>query len=339
VKEEQTKKERQRQETADQRQQRLRLLYLQLKQQQQGQRGVGGGGGNDSASVAQEPTYTTSAAGQRLRETLQSNFKTIQEVETERSAKSATQTDPLDMQVKLGLDFHVAGPSNSLERAEFEEVLVCDLCKASGLKPLSFHVQTMSPGSVVVNLLVFDDPTGGGPSPRDAGMALQRQVKDPNSTLRAGTLTRHTIAITFPSEASQKGSPTSGPCTPQDLEHEMRGRVDAEVQEQHVEAEKRDVERESDREEEARRREERAREEETAREREMQREAEDVTRREEQRIKQEAASASERQRVAEEAKGREEKRRREQEAVRERERQRAQVLKKYFQAAHLLYCN
>jgi hypothetical protein len=301
---------------------------------------VGGGGGNDSASVAQEPTYTTSAARQRLREaeTLQSNFQTIQEVETGRSAKSARQTDPLDMQVMLGLDFHAAGPSNSLERAEFEEVLVCDLCKASGLKPLSFHVQTMSPGSVVVNLLVFDDPTGGGPSPRDAGMALQSQVKDPKSTLRAGTLTRHTIAITFPSEASQKGSPTSGPGTPQDLEHEMRGRVDAEVREQHVEAEKREGERESEREK-ARWREERAREEETAREREMQREAEEVRRREEQRIKQEATSASERQRVAEEARGQEEKRRREQEAVRERERQRAQVLKKYFLSCCPLYCN
>jgi len=239
AKEEQTQKERQRQETADQRQQRLRRLYLQLKQQQQGRRGAGGGGGSDSVSVAQEPTYTTSAAGQRLRETLQSNFKTIQEVEAERSAKSATQTDPLDMQVKLGLDFHVAGPSNSLERAEFEEVLVCDLCKASGLTPLSFHVKNMSPGSVVVSLLVLGDPTGGGPSPRDAGMALQSQVKDPNSTLRAGTLTRHTIAITFPSEAFQKGSPTSGTPrgTPQDLEHEMRGRMEAEVREQHVEAE------------------------------------------------------------------------------------------------------
>jgi hypothetical protein len=66
--------------------------------------------------VAQEPTCTTGAADQ--------------------PAKSSKEADPLDMQVSLGLDFHLAGPPNSQHRAEFETVLVCDLSKASGLKPV-----------------------------------------------------------------------------------------------------------------------------------------------------------------------------------------------------------
>jgi hypothetical protein len=67
--------------------------------------------------VAQEPTYTTDAA--------------------DRPAKSSRQAEPLDMLVKRGLDFHVAGPPNSQQRAEFETVLVCDLSKASELKPVA----------------------------------------------------------------------------------------------------------------------------------------------------------------------------------------------------------
>jgi hypothetical protein len=78
--------------------------------------------------VAQEQTCTTGAA--------------------DRPAKSAKEADPLDMQVKLGLDFHLAGPPNSQHRAEFETVLVCDFPKASGLKPVGSELLPQGSRSV-----------------------------------------------------------------------------------------------------------------------------------------------------------------------------------------------
>ena len=119
------------------------------------------------------------------------------------AAKSEAKTehaDPLDMQLKLALDFHVAGSPTSQARAQFEQALVCDLSKAAGLPPASFVVKEMSPGSIVVDMQILADPRGGGPIPRSAGMALKKQVKDPNSFLRMGSVTCHTISITFPSD-------------------------------------------------------------------------------------------------------------------------------------------
>lgn len=77
---------------------------------------------------AQEPTYTTGAA--------------------DRPAQSAKQTDPLDRQVKLGLDLHLDGPPNSQHRAEFETVLICDLSKASGLRLVGSELLSQGSRSV-----------------------------------------------------------------------------------------------------------------------------------------------------------------------------------------------
>jgi hypothetical protein len=123
--------------------------------------------------------------------------------------------EPVDMQLKLSLDFLVAGQPNSLERLAFEQNLIRDLSNASGLHPVSFRVQRMSPGSVIADMQIHRDPTGRGREPRDVAMDLCAQAKDPDSLLRNGILTSYTVAISFPAlrlesiAISPKSSPTS----------------------------------------------------------------------------------------------------------------------------------
>ena len=123
--------------------------------------------------------------------------------------------EPVDMQLKLGLDFLVAGQPNSLERSAFEQNLIRDLSNASGLNPVSFRVQRMSPGSIIVDMQIHRDPIGRGRQPRDVAMDLEAQAKDPGSRLRNGILTCYTEAIAFPSlrpepiAITPRSSPTS----------------------------------------------------------------------------------------------------------------------------------
>ena len=107
----------------------------------------------------------------------------------------------VDMQLKLGLDFIVAGQPKTPERASFEETLICDLSNASGHDPASFEVQRVSPGSIIIDMRIHPDASGAGPEPQDTALNIARQAKDPASRLRNGVLTCWTMGITldFPS--------------------------------------------------------------------------------------------------------------------------------------------
>ena len=126
---------------------------------------------------------------------------------------------PVDMELKLGLDFVVAGPQGSPTRASFEQNLIRDLSNASGLSPVSFRVKRMSPGSVIVDVEIHRDPTGRGPQPHDVAMDLEQQAMDPRSALRNGILTSYTMAIAFPSlpKADVPIAPRSPPKYPRQV--------------------------------------------------------------------------------------------------------------------------
>jgi len=111
----------------------------------------------------------------------------------------------VDMQLKLGLDFIVAGQPKTPERASFEETLICDLSNASGHDPASFEVQRVSPGSIIVDMRIHPDTSGAGLEPQDIASDIARQAKDPVSRLRNGILTSWTMGITlhFPSFPQQ----------------------------------------------------------------------------------------------------------------------------------------
>jgi hypothetical protein len=105
---------------------------------------------------------------------------------------------PVDIILKLGLDFSSAGSDGSQERKEFERELAQNLSHASGLPPAHFKVKHMSPGSIIVDTEINSDVTGNFPDPKSVAMDLERQVRDVYSRLRSGTITRFAQSITIP---------------------------------------------------------------------------------------------------------------------------------------------
>ena len=104
---------------------------------------------------------------------------------------------PVEIIVKLGLDFSSAGADGSQEREEFERELSRNLSHASGLPPANFKVKNMSPGSILVDTEIKPDVTGKFPDPATVAKDLERQVHDVNSPLRSGTITRYAQSITM----------------------------------------------------------------------------------------------------------------------------------------------
>jgi hypothetical protein len=115
----------------------------------------------------------------------------------------------VDIQVKLGLDFDAIGQFSSLQRAELERTLARDLSYASALPSVSFCIQKMSRGSIIVDIQIHPDPSGSGPIPSDAAMDLERQAMNPSSLLRRGVLTCYTEAIVIVPSHSQQPAPGS----------------------------------------------------------------------------------------------------------------------------------
>jgi len=105
---------------------------------------------------------------------------------------------PVEMIVKLGLDFSSAGVEGSQQREDFKRELSQNLSSASGLPYTNFDIKSMSPGSIVVNTEINPDVSGNFPNPETVARDLQSQVHDPNSPLRLGTITRYTESIVIP---------------------------------------------------------------------------------------------------------------------------------------------
>jgi hypothetical protein len=48
-----------------------------------------------------------------------------------------------------------------------------------------------------VDLEIYADPSGKGPTPQNVALDLQKQASNPSSALRNGKITCHTLAITL----------------------------------------------------------------------------------------------------------------------------------------------
>jgi len=113
----------------------------------------------------------------------QDTFETQPEFEVLKRLKA----DPMNLVLTLGIDFSEVGLQGSEKRNQFECILKDELSEASSLPASSFVVKHMSPGSVIVDVVVIPAPYG--PAPADAAAEIERQFSDINSTLRAGSLT------------------------------------------------------------------------------------------------------------------------------------------------------
>jgi C-terminal processing protease CtpA/Prc len=101
----------------------------------------------------------------------------------------------VDMIIKLGLDFAIAGPEDSTQREAFVCDLSQDLANASRLPPASFYIKVVSPGSIIVDTEIRADAFGNAYDPGTVARDLERQANDPSSTLRGGVLTRFTQSL------------------------------------------------------------------------------------------------------------------------------------------------
>ena len=101
----------------------------------------------------------------------------------------------LSTTVKLGLDFSAAGEEGSGKRREFEADIIQDLANAADEPDSRFDITRLSPGSIIVEFSILDDPTGHGPPASAILQSLQEQADVPSSKLRMGSITRHTETI------------------------------------------------------------------------------------------------------------------------------------------------
>jgi hypothetical protein len=61
---------------------------------------------------------------------------------------------PVEMTLKLALDYSAAGKSGSMQRVAFNKSLTQDLSNASGLLPHLFEIVRVSAGSIIVHTLI-----------------------------------------------------------------------------------------------------------------------------------------------------------------------------------------
>ena len=114
-------------------------------------------------------------------------------------------TKPVEMTMKLAVDFRAAGKVGSAERVSFNHDLTQDLSNASGLAPHLFEVvrvgrqHRMSAGSIVVVTRVHAD------SAMLVATNLQKQAHQTNSPLLSGLVTRHCEGILLPTVPPNEG--------------------------------------------------------------------------------------------------------------------------------------
>jgi hypothetical protein len=118
------------------------------------------------------------------------------------NARAASQ-DPSDpdvapMTVKLSINFKAAGDEGSLQRSKFEKDLVSDLATASGVAADRFKIRKLAPGSVLVGVDIYPEPSGHGPSAAEVSEELEKQADDPSSALRRGKVTSSVSDIALP---------------------------------------------------------------------------------------------------------------------------------------------
>ena len=102
---------------------------------------------------------------------------------------------PMEMTVKLDLDFSEAGAEGSPERAQFEAALTNDLSSAGGIAKDRVLINGVAPGSINATVAILPDAAGQGVVPSAVVALLLLQMQDPASALRKGALTGHCSGI------------------------------------------------------------------------------------------------------------------------------------------------
>ena len=100
----------------------------------------------------------------------------------------------VEMTLELGLNFSAVGGEGSRTRRLFENSLVQDLASAADTPAARFRVLRLSPGSVIVELLVKSSMPEGHDAVRLV-QSLQAHAADSDSQLMKGILTRYTRSI------------------------------------------------------------------------------------------------------------------------------------------------
>jgi hypothetical protein len=101
---------------------------------------------------------------------------------------------PVQLIMTLGLDFSMAGIEGSDKRENFKRDVAEDLASASGLPPANFRIKDVSPGSIILDLMVMPDTLAPGTHILVA-QDLAEQAADPSSTLRSGKITSHATGV------------------------------------------------------------------------------------------------------------------------------------------------
>jgi predicted nucleic acid-binding Zn-ribbon protein len=99
---------------------------------------------------------------------------------------------PMEMTVKLDLDFSEAGAEGSPKRAQFEAALTYDLSSAGGIakdRVLINGILDIAPAGINATVGILPDAAGQGGVPSAVVALLLLQMQDPASALRKGALT------------------------------------------------------------------------------------------------------------------------------------------------------
>lgn len=95
--------------------------------------------------------------------------------------------------LKLAMSFGKVGEKGSEERCVFISELLADVALAAEVPSQRFKVEGLSSGSVLVQLRIL--PDANGPDPLSVAQCLASQLRDAQSPLKVGTVTRHCTDI------------------------------------------------------------------------------------------------------------------------------------------------
>ena len=127
--------------------------------------------------------------------------------QTDDGALGQWNQSPVDILLRLDLDYSLVGPRNSHQREAFANHLCQDLSNASGLPATYFLIKDMSPGSVLVMTEIRANESNMAISPEAVARDLERQATDPRSKLRSGGITRFTESITLKARLAMSPQP------------------------------------------------------------------------------------------------------------------------------------
>jgi len=106
----------------------------------------------------------------------------------------------VSVHLKLGIDFHSIGTSESIDRLEFMANVIQDLVVATGTHERIFRITSLKEGSVILDIEILSDPKEEFTerSPAEIALFLLEQSKKPLSKFMRGKLTKKLLEIELP---------------------------------------------------------------------------------------------------------------------------------------------